>query len=67
MSLSIAIVNNTLVKIFNLLELMDITTELKRYLKGLPGSNFMVNRRVVDKGISSRKDKNRELIEKFSL
>jgi diguanylate cyclase (GGDEF)-like protein len=56
MSLSIAIVNNTLSRISNLFELMDITTELKKYLKGLPGSNFMVNRRVSDKGIESRKE-----------
>jgi len=57
MSLSIAIVNNTLDRVSNLFELMDITTELKNYLKGLRGSNFMVNRRVVDKGIKSRTGK----------
>jgi len=57
MSLSIAIVNNTLGNVSNLLELMDVTTELKNYLKALPGSNFMVNRRVIDKGIKNRKDK----------
>ena len=57
MSLSIAIVNNTLDNVSNLLELMDVTTELKDYLKALPGSNFMVNRRVIDKGIKNRKDK----------
>ena len=57
MSLSIAIVNNTLGNVSNLLELMDVTTELKDYLKALPGSNFMVNRRVIDNGIKNRKDK----------
>ncbi len=57
MSLSIAIVNNTLDNVSNLLELMDVTTELKNYLKALPGSNFMVNRRVMDKGIKNRKGK----------
>jgi len=57
MSLSIAIVNNTLGEISNLLELMDITTELKRYLKGISGSNFMMNRRTVDKGVNGRKDR----------
>ena len=57
-SLSIAIVNNTLGKISNLFELMDITTELKKYLKDLPGSNFMVNRRGVNKGIKTRKQEN---------
>lgn len=57
MSLSIAIVNNALGKISNLLELMDVTTELKEYLKGLPGSNFMLNRRVADMGIKGRKSR----------
>lgn len=57
MSLSIAIVNNKLGRISNLLELMDVTTELKEYLKRLPGSNFMVNRRIADKGIKSRQGK----------
>lgn len=57
MSLSIAIVNNTVEKVSNLFELMDVTTELKNYLKALPGSNFMVNRRALDKGIKDRKDK----------
>jgi len=57
MSLSIAIVNNTSGRISNLFELMDVTTELKNYLKALPGSNFMVNRRVADKGITNRLDK----------
>jgi len=57
MSLSIAIVNNTLSRVSSLLELMDMTTELKNYLKGMPGSNFMVNRRTIDKGIKNRTDK----------
>ncbi len=57
MSLSIAIVNNASGNVSTLFELMDITTELKNYLKAMPGSNFMVNRRVVDKGIKKRKDK----------
>ncbi len=61
MSLSIAIVNNTVEKVSNLLELMDVTTELKNYLKALPGSNFMVNRRVLDKGFKSRIDKKSEI------
>lgn len=56
MSLSIAIVNNKLHEISNLLELMDITTELKNYLKGISGSNFMMNRRAVNKVISTAKE-----------
>ncbi|MFH1888714.1 MAG: diguanylate cyclase [Candidatus Omnitrophota bacterium] len=54
MSLSVAIVNNPLGQTLNLFELMDTTAELKKYLKGLPGSNFMVNRRVLDKGLKNR-------------
>jgi len=57
MSLSIAIVNNTKNQLSSLFELMDLTTELKEYLKGLPGSNFMVNRRIIDRGITGRKNK----------
>ncbi len=57
MSLSIAIVNNAPSRVSNLFELMDMTAELKNYLKCMPGSNFMVNRRVLDKGIKSRTDK----------
>ncbi len=55
MSLSIAIVNNTSGKINNIFELTDISAELKMYLKGLSGSNFMVNRRAIDKGITERR------------
>ncbi|MDD5552397.1 MAG: diguanylate cyclase [Candidatus Omnitrophica bacterium] len=54
MSLSIAIVNNISSSIANLFELMDITTELKKYLKSRPGSNFMVNRRSENKGKKGR-------------
>jgi len=45
MSISIAIVNNKEFKIKNLVELMEIIAEIKTYLKTLPGSNFLVNRR----------------------
>lgn len=55
MSLSIAVVNSFPGKINNIFELTDISAELKRYLKGLSGSNFMVNRRSSDKGITERK------------
>ncbi|MEI6631475.1 MAG: diguanylate cyclase [bacterium] len=56
MSLSIAIVNNTREMTFSLLELTDLSTEIKKYLKGLSGSNFMVNRRVIDRGTVGRKE-----------
>lgn len=54
MSLSIAIVNSDPDKISNIFELTDVSAELKRYLKKLPGSNFMIDRRISDKGIDRR-------------
>lgn len=59
MSISVAIVNNKSGAISNLIELMDVTTEIKNYLKSQPGSNFMVNRRIEDKGAKERKGDNR--------
>lgn len=55
MSLSIAIVNNASDKPLNLLEMSDIASELKKFLKGQKGSNYMVNRRALDKGVHGRK------------
>ncbi|MFA5089924.1 MAG: diguanylate cyclase [Candidatus Omnitrophota bacterium] len=54
MSLSVAIANNISGNIPNLIALTDITTEIKKYLKTLPGSNFMIDRRSLNKGIESR-------------
>ncbi|RKY33257.1 MAG: hypothetical protein DRP74_00020 [Candidatus Omnitrophota bacterium] len=54
MSLSIAIVNNSKEAMLNLLMISDISSEIKKHLKELPGSNFMVNRRVLDHGIDNR-------------
>jgi diguanylate cyclase (GGDEF)-like protein len=45
MSISIAIANNKDHRLQNIVELMEIITEIKAYLKSLPGSNFLVNRR----------------------
>ena len=45
MSISIAIANNKDCKLGNIVELMEIIVEIKRHLKTLPGSNFLVNRR----------------------
>lgn len=45
MSLSIAIANNKHFPIKNMVELMETITQIKSYLKTLPGSNFLVNRR----------------------
>ena len=63
MSVTIAVVNNTAERPMNLLELTDLSVEIKKYLKSLSGSNFMVNRRVLDRGPVSRKDD--ESFEKF--
>ena len=49
MSISIAIVNNREFKIGNMVQLMEIIAEIKEYLKRLPGSNFLVNRRGPEK------------------
>lgn len=49
MSLSIAIANNKDYKLSNSVELMEIISEIKTYLKTLPGSNFLVNRRSSSK------------------
>ncbi|MDP2921932.1 MAG: diguanylate cyclase [Candidatus Omnitrophota bacterium] len=49
MSISIAIANNKNFPIKNMVELMEIITEIKHYLKTLPGSNFLVNRRQTEK------------------
>jgi diguanylate cyclase (GGDEF)-like protein len=49
MSVSIAIVNNSNYKLENMVELMEIIAEIKQYLKTLPGSNFLVNRRMPKK------------------
>ncbi len=45
MSVSIAIANNKEHEFQNTVQLMEIIAEIKRYLKTLPGSNFLVNRR----------------------
>jgi diguanylate cyclase (GGDEF)-like protein len=51
MSISIAIVNNKYAPIKNMVGLMETITEIKSYLKALPGSNFLVNRRQIEKKI----------------
>jgi len=49
MSISIAIANNKTIPIKSMVELMEIITEIKHYLKTLSGSNFLVNRRHTEK------------------
>jgi len=50
MSVSIAIVNNKKRTIHNIIELTEIAFEIKKYLKSLPGSNLLVNRRSTKQG-----------------
>ena len=45
MSISIAIANNKGCKFSGIVEVMETIAEIKTYLKTLPGSNFLVNRR----------------------
>jgi len=49
MSISIAIADNKDGKLQNIVEFMEIISEIKIYLKTLPGSNFLVNRRNLAK------------------
>ncbi|MCX5692820.1 MAG: diguanylate cyclase [Candidatus Omnitrophica bacterium] len=51
MSISIAIANNKYFPIKNMVELMEIITEIKSFLKTLPGSNFLMNRRQNEKSV----------------
>lgn len=53
MTISIAIANNKDVPIKNIVELMEIVTEIKHYLKTMPGSNFLINRRRAEKPTSN--------------
>lgn len=54
MGISIAIVNNKLRKISSILELTEIAFEIKQYIKAIPGSKFLTNRRHLDKSPSNR-------------
>ena len=45
MSLSIAIANNKEFKFQSIVQFMETIAEIKKHLKTLPGSNFLVNRR----------------------
>lgn len=58
MSVSIAIANNKNHRFNNIVELMETIVEIKRYLKTLSGSKFLVNRRKPEKreSIPSKSD-----------
>lgn len=57
MSISIAIANNKNQKIDSSFELAEIVSEIKRYLKTLNKSQFLINRRTTNSGIISRQKK----------
>lgn len=54
MSISVAIVNNNNYKISNVVELIEIAFEIKKYLKSIEGSKFLVNRRSNNQGAQKR-------------
>jgi DNA-binding response OmpR family regulator len=56
MGLSVAIVNNHTIKINSIFQLIEITFEIKNFLKKFPASNYLINRRVSDAGLEKRKD-----------
>lgn len=54
MSISVAIVNNRISKIHNVIELTEIASEIKKHLKTVKGSKFLINRRKADLAKTSR-------------
>jgi diguanylate cyclase (GGDEF)-like protein len=57
MSVSVAIVNNNNRKIASVVELTEVAFEIKKYLKSIRGSKFLVNRRTDNLGIKRRTSK----------
>ena len=51
MGISIAIVNNKLREIRNIIELTEIASEIKKHLKTMPGSKYLVNRRKTEEDL----------------
>ena len=45
MSISIAVVNNKVRKFNNIIEVTEVASEIKKHLKGIEGSKYLVNRR----------------------
>ncbi len=64
MSISVAIANNKNFPINNMVELMETITEIKSYLKTLPGSNFLVNRRQIEKKVFIEEPSEKEAMAK---
>ncbi|OIO36085.1 MAG: hypothetical protein AUJ74_03700 [Candidatus Omnitrophica bacterium CG1_02_44_16] len=54
MGLSIAVVNNRSTKVHSVFQLIEITFEIKKFLKKKHTSNYLINRRVTDSGSDNR-------------
>jgi len=72
MSISIAIVNNKQHKLEGVVEIMEVISEIKAYLKTLQGSNFLVNRRgpfkkefVRSESTSAQKERLKEIKSRY--
>ncbi|MDP3142585.1 MAG: diguanylate cyclase [Candidatus Omnitrophota bacterium] len=56
MSISAAIVNNRNLEIRNVIELTEVAFEIKKYLKAITGSKYLINRRTSKKGAPQNKE-----------
>ncbi|MGE5280357.1 MAG: hypothetical protein ACM3L6_06415, partial [Deltaproteobacteria bacterium] len=65
MGLSVAIVNTPARPVHTIHELIATAFEIKKFLKKQPNSNYLVDRRSDDKGITNRQDLNASYEEKI--
>jgi len=56
MGICVAVINNTIREIKNIIQLTEITFEIKQYLKTIPESSYLIDRRSQDQGKRSRHD-----------
>jgi diguanylate cyclase (GGDEF)-like protein len=56
MGISIAVINNRIRKIQNIIELTEIAFEIKKYLKTIAESSYLIDRRSKDQGKQSRQE-----------
>lgn len=56
MSICIAVINNKIRKIHNIIELTEIAFEIKRYLKTVTKSSYLIDRRSQDHGMYKRQE-----------
>jgi len=65
MSISIALVDNSSVKVNSIVELSEIASEIKSHLKSIDGSKFLKDRRVENRGKKTRpKDSDKVMLKK---